>query len=63
MMLLVGCFLFIMAVVLLGTATTTTTTTAHNDVSSDHGTNDTENVRLVDNVWFLVMSTVRIWLF
>ena len=54
MMLLVGCFLFIMAVVLLGTTTTTMTATAHNDVSSDHGTNDTENVR---PVWFLVLST------
>jgi len=48
MMLLVGCyFVFIVVVVLLGTTTTTPT---QNGVSSDHGTNDTENVRLVDSV-------------
>ena len=52
MIIIVGCLVFIVIVVVLGTtaaAATTTTTAAHNDVSTDHGTNDTEDVRLVDD--------------
>ena len=51
MIIIVGCLVFIVIVVVLGTTTaaaTTTTTATHNDVSTDHGTNDTEHVRLVD---------------